>query len=110
MQWFVKKCSRVLIKIVSLVDWSYDVNAIHQANCDMISCQFMINQILEFKTPASLYDYTCVVIVKSIYYNKYHIRGPETSWFLAPFSTGEGLLSGCAVSDAKKKEVYLILF
>ena len=70
----------------------------------MISCQFIINQIREFKTPASLYDYTCVVIVKkNIHYNKYHIRGSETSWFLAPFSMGEGLLSGYAMSDAKKK-------
>ena len=73
----------------------------------MISCQFIINQIREFKTPASLYDYTCVVILeKSIYYNKYDIRGTETSWFLAPFSVGEGLLSGYTMSDAKK-EVYL---
>ena len=69
----------------------------------MISCQFIINQIREFKVPASVYDYMCVVIVKkSIYYNKYHIRGPETSWFLAPFSMGEGFLSGYAMSDAKK--------
>ena len=29
MQWFVQKCSRMLVKIVSLVDWSYHVNAIH---------------------------------------------------------------------------------
>ena len=29
MQWFVKKGSRMLVKIVSLVDWSYHVNAIH---------------------------------------------------------------------------------
>ena len=72
--------------------------------------QFIINQIREFKRPASLYDYTCVVILKkSIYHNKYHIRGPEKSWFLAPFSMGEGLLSGYAMSDAKK-EVYSILF
>ena len=95
-QWFVKKM--------------HHVNAIHHANCDMISCQFIINQTCEFKTPASLYDYTCVAILKkSIYYNKYLIRGPETSWFLAPFSMDEGLLSGYAMSDAKK-EVYLISF
>ena len=41
MQWFVEKCSRMLVK-------------------------FMINQMREFKTPASLYDYTCVVIVKKV--------------------------------------------
>ena len=30
MQWFVNKnCSRMLVKIVGLVDWSYHVNAIH---------------------------------------------------------------------------------
>ena len=43
----------MLVKIVTLV---YHVNAIHWANCDIISCQFMINEMSEFETPACLYE------------------------------------------------------
>ena len=62
-------------------------------------------------TTANLYDYTCVVILKkNIYYNnKYHIRGPETSWFLAPFSMGEGLLIGLRNVWCKKRSVFIFI-
>ena len=94
----------MLVKVVSLVDWNYHVNAIHLANSDIIPCQFMINQIREFETPGRLYDYQCVGILKKVSdSNQYHISGPETSWFLVPFSMGEGVLSGYAMSDAKKE-------
>ena len=53
---FLKKMQSYVSAIVSLVDWSFHVNAIHLANCDMISCKFIINQIRDFETAASQRD------------------------------------------------------
>ena len=46
----------------------------------------------DFETPASLYDYPCVVVLKSIYCNRYHIRCRETSRILVPFSMGRAFV------------------
>ena len=55
----------MFVEIVSLVDWSYHVNAIDKANCDIISSKLTIYEIRDFETPISLYDCSCAVLKKA---------------------------------------------
>ena len=65
---------------------------------------FFVESAYIYNTSQSIWLYVRHYSKKSIYYNnKYHIRGPETSWFLAPFSMGEGLLIGLCNVWCKKK-------
>ena len=100
----------MLAKIISLVYRSYHVNAINQANCDILSSKFMINQIRDFEKAASLYDYPCVVVLKKVFIVISTISEAQTLHrVLLHFAWGEGLFSGYAMCDANKIVLHYIL-
>ena len=96
----------MLVKIVSIVrrlELSCQRNSLNKLQYDFMLIHNKSDMRVE-NTSQSIWLYVRRYSKKSIYHNKYHIRGLETSWFLAPFSMGEGLFSGYAMSDAKNEE------